>query len=190
MIPLDHSSSNPQVQMDIVVRRAKIDDWEAVWKLAQASTLAAHWEREAYWRYLTVETAADSQAKALFVACVCAPARKLFLDLAMGQIVGVAAFSAIAGFGEGESTLENMAVAGPWQRQGIGARLLTGGTLWSRAHANRYMFLEVRESNLAAIALYQRDGFRVVGCRPAYYSEPEEDALQMRKALAPTALGG
>jgi ribosomal-protein-alanine N-acetyltransferase len=37
--------------------------------------------------------------------------------------------------------------------------------------------LEVRRSNAAAIALYERLGFRVCAVRPRYYSRPDEDAL-------------
>jgi ribosomal-protein-alanine N-acetyltransferase len=37
--------------------------------------------------------------------------------------------------------------------------------------------LEVRRSNTAAIALYERLGFRVCAVRPGYYSKPDEDAL-------------
>jgi ribosomal-protein-alanine N-acetyltransferase len=83
-----------------------------------------------------------------------------------------------------------MAVAGPWQKQGIGGRLLSAGLLWCRAQAAARVFLEVRESNRAAIALYERAGFSVVGNRPGYYREPLEDGLQMRKVLGLVARSG
>ena len=47
------------------------------------------------------------------------------------------------------------------------------------------VFLEVRESNHAAQALYLRHGFRPVGQRPHYYRNPLEDALVLRLALTP-----
>ena len=94
---------------------------------------------------------------------------------------GFAAFSAILTVGAGESTLENMAVALAWQKQGIGKRLLTAGLLWCRAQASDTVFLEVRQSNQAAITLYERAGFLAVGNRPGYYREPTEDGLQMQK---------
>ena len=37
--------------------------------------------------------------------------------------------------------------------------------------------LEVRASNTAAFALYERLGFHVAATRPGYYTKPEEDAL-------------
>jgi ribosomal-protein-alanine N-acetyltransferase len=108
----------------------------------------------------------------------------------VGGLVGFAAFSAIMTVGAGESTLENMAVAGAWQRKGIGSRLLASGLLWCRAHAAATVFLEVRASNRVAIALYERTGFSAVGNRPGYYREPAEDGLQMQKALGLAARAG
>jgi ribosomal-protein-alanine N-acetyltransferase len=45
------------------------------------------------------------------------------------------------------------------------------------------VFIEVRPSNKAAIALYRKLGFHVIGNRPNYYPESSEDALVMRKQL-------
>ena len=46
-----------------------------------------------------------------------------------------------------------------------------------------FLLLEVRVSNMPAIALYNKLGFEQVGCRPKYYSNPREDALVLRKEL-------
>lgn len=46
----------------------------------------------------------------------------------------------------------------------------------------RNVFLEVRESNKDAIALYEKKGFRAVSRKPSFYSYPAEDALVMQKA--------
>jgi ribosomal-protein-alanine N-acetyltransferase len=48
-----------------------------------------------------------------------------------------------------------------------------------KAHPGE-VFLEVRESNTAARALYAKLGFSDAGTRPKYYSEPEESAVVMR----------
>ncbi|MHB1675403.1 MAG: GNAT family N-acetyltransferase [Acidobacteriaceae bacterium] len=189
--------SNPAA--GLVVRRAELGEVEAVLesvvKLARASATAAGWSREAFYPYMATDEAGGAlQAKALFVACAGAgrtsPIARENPKEAAEQIVGFVAFSAIPSIGGGESTLENMAVAEPWQKQGIGGRLLSAGLLWCRAHAAGTVFLEVRESNRAAIALYQRAGFSAVGNRPGYYREPLEDGLQMRKALGPVARSG
>ena len=55
----------------------------------------------------------------------------------------------------------------------------------AREHGARSMFLEVRPSNLPALRLYERYGFRNIGCRRGYYPahEGREDAIVMRIAL-------
>jgi ribosomal-protein-alanine N-acetyltransferase len=47
------------------------------------------------------------------------------------------------------------------------------------------IFLEVRESNLAAQKLYQSCGFEQYSRRKAYYSDPAEDALLYRFLCTP-----
>ena len=50
----------------------------------------------------------------------------------------------------------------------------------------RTAFLEVRESNRAARALYASRGFTEIGRRQAYYRRPVEDALVLRRVLEVT----
>ena len=174
----------------IVVRRAELEEIESVWELAEASATAARWSRAAFTPYVgAVGDSGALQAKAMFVAWANAsggaaePVGEDAPTVPMRRIIGFAAFSCIMTVGAGESTLENMVVATRWQRQGVGRRLLADGLLWCRAHAARAAFLEVRTSNRAAIALYERAGFSVVGNRPGYYRDPVEDGLQMQKSL-------
>ncbi len=47
----------------------------------------------------------------------------------------------------------------------------------------RMLFLEVRETNSAAISFYEKHGFVRDGCRPAYYQNPTEAAVLMRREL-------
>ncbi|HET9099612.1 MAG TPA: GNAT family N-acetyltransferase [Acidobacteriaceae bacterium] len=184
----------PASGQGIVIRRANLGEVETVLEsvrnLAAASATAAHWSRVVWHPYLAPDVASSVlQAKALLLAVAHSdvggttkidgenpPATR-------ERILGFAAFSTIMAVDAGESTLENMVVAKPWQRQGIGWRLLTAGQLWCRAHASRTVFLEVRKSNRTAIALYQQAGFSVVGSRPGYYRDPTEDGLQMQKWL-------
>lgn len=74
-----------------------------------------------------------------------------------------------------EREILNVAVARQFRRHGI-ATLLLRHALASRA----IYFLEVRESNLGAQALYRRLGFVEVGRRPKYYAHPEESAIVMQ----------
>ena len=198
-------SQVPTPASGVVIRRAELDEvetvLESVWELANASATAAHWPRAALYPYVATDEASGAlQAKAIFLACVTGATpsptqaggdKPISPPIAaMDGIVGFAAFSAIMTVGGGESTLENMAVATPWQRQGVGRRLLADGLLWCRAHAAGMVFLEVRASNRAAITLYEGAGFSVVGNRPGYYREPTEDGLQMKKPLGFAARDG
>jgi ribosomal-protein-alanine N-acetyltransferase len=84
-----------------------------------------------------------------------------------------------------ESELANLAVSRLMQHQGLGKRLLRDVVSAARAQGGKEMFLEVRASNAAAIALYSGEGFTAVGRRVRYYSRPIEDAIVMRLDLRP-----
>jgi ribosomal-protein-alanine N-acetyltransferase len=82
-----------------------------------------------------------------------------------------------------EVHLLNLCVARADQRQGWGTALLAASMATARASGFAAMLLEVRPSNLPAIALYQRHGFSLIGRRKNYYPAPDgrrEDALVMR----------
>jgi ribosomal-protein-alanine N-acetyltransferase len=82
-----------------------------------------------------------------------------------------------------EGEILNLAVLPKARRKGI-ARGLLHEALGSIAAAGvTEAYLEVRQSNGEAIALYQSHGFRPVGVRPDYYRDPREDALVLRAPL-------
>jgi ribosomal-protein-alanine N-acetyltransferase len=91
-------------------------------------------------------------------------------------------------FAPGETQLLNLTVAPEVRRLGIGRTLLGRFLADARARGAEQCFLEVRESNLPAIALYTREGFLPVARRIGYYPSagagPRENALVMRRALA------
>jgi [ribosomal protein S18]-alanine N-acetyltransferase len=89
----------------------------------------------------------------------------------------------VAGTGE----VLNLAVAPELRRRGIGGALLEAGLVALKRRRVEEVFLEVRESNRSALALYQAYGFRPVGQRAAYYRNPKEDALVLRLELAQRA---
>ena len=76
-----------------------------------------------------------------------------------------------------EWEIENMAVSGPARRHGLGTRLLGEFLDRARVGGAQAVFLEVRESNHAARALYEKWAFVESGRRKAYYREPVEDAI-------------
>ncbi len=78
----------------------------------------------------------------------------------------------------GELQIQNLATLPQLRRRGIAASLLSHAIARSREQGLNSIWLEVRISNRAAIALYQRFGFSANGTRSAYYADGE-DALIM-----------
>jgi ribosomal-protein-alanine N-acetyltransferase len=79
----------------------------------------------------------------------------------------------------------NLAVAPDWRRRGVASALLTRLLADTRDDEQRGYTLEVRVSNVGAISLYERFGFRPRGVRRGYYTDNREDALIMWRDPAP-----
>jgi ribosomal-protein-alanine N-acetyltransferase len=73
--------------------------------------------------------------------------------------------------------LMNIAVAPDHRRRGVATRLME--SMFEQAGEDARFTLEVRTSNAAAIAMYERFGFRPSGHRRRYYHDNGEDALVM-----------
>ncbi|HEX3853911.1 MAG TPA: ribosomal protein S18-alanine N-acetyltransferase [Polyangiaceae bacterium] len=71
------------------------------------------------------------------------------------------------------------------RRRGLARSLLSALVTYAREQRKRLVLLEVRQSNLAALALYESSGFQTTGVRRGYYSDTGEDALEMRITLNP-----
>lgn len=82
-----------------------------------------------------------------------------------------------------EWELENIIVASAARRKGLGKRFLETLLSTAKQSNGEAVFLEVRESNLAARSLYERMGFQQTGTRNSYYSNPSEDAILYRSDL-------
>ncbi len=95
----------------------------------------------------------------------------LFLENA--RLVGYISVYHLAG----ELEILNIAVSREQRRRGFGLRLLTEALRQGRERGLERAVLEVRTSNAAAIALYERLGFSLAGKRPGYYEDTGEDAL-------------
>jgi ribosomal-protein-alanine N-acetyltransferase len=90
----------------------------------------------------------------------------------------------------GEAQILNVSVVPDSRREGLGRALVRQFIDDARRLGAEQCFLEVRVSNSAAIALYERAGFTRVARRGGYYPPmgpgvPREDALVMRMALTP-----
>jgi len=95
------------------------------------------------------------------------------------QVQGFAVAAVVGGVAE----LESMAVGPAVRRRGLGRRLLSDLAAELGRSAVAEIWLEVRVSNQAAIALYRGAGFEETGRRRAYYRDPVEDAVLMRLVL-------
>jgi [ribosomal protein S18]-alanine N-acetyltransferase len=82
-----------------------------------------------------------------------------------------------------EWEIENVVVTNSRRGQGLGKQLLDEFLEVSQKEGARTIFLEVRESNLAARRLYEKCGFVENGRRQRYYKEPEEDAILYELSL-------
>lgn len=98
-------------------------------------------------------------------------------------LVGYGVLSVAAG----EAHLLNLCIAPSSQGHGLGAHLLGKMVELARWHRAQRIFLEVRPSNRAAVALYDRAGFNEIGRRPNYYpaDRGREDALVLALELLP-----
>jgi len=76
-----------------------------------------------------------------------------------------------------ELHINTIAVDPALRRHGLATRLIRHVMAEAALGGARRATLEVRRSNTAALALYERLGFAVCAVRPGYYSAPDEDAL-------------
>ncbi len=83
-----------------------------------------------------------------------------------------------------EGVLMNLTVHPDYRRQGI-ANMIFGNAIEDlRTNGCRFLFLEVRISNIAAKKLYEKLHFKVIGTRKDYYLRPTEDAVVMMRELS------
>lgn len=78
-----------------------------------------------------------------------------------------------------EADITNVAVLPAYRKKGIARKLLQQLLDEARQQGIYSIYLEVRDSNAAAITLYKHAGFKEVGKRKNYYEHPQEDARLM-----------
>lgn len=79
----------------------------------------------------------------------------------------------------GEAEITNVCVAPKYRKQGVAKELLKSFIEMARKDNTDIFFLEVRESNAGAIALYEGFGFKNIGLRKNFYERPMENAIVM-----------
>jgi ribosomal-protein-alanine N-acetyltransferase len=144
-----------------------ITDVPAMMDLERQSPAAAHWSR--------------GQHEGLFVTADGQPQSERFALVVEdeGESPEILAFL-VAHRVDLEWELENIVVAAAVRRRGVGTHLLGEFVAHARGEQGSGIFLEVRESNHSARALYRKAGFEEVGLRKSYYSNPVEDAILCR----------
>jgi ribosomal-protein-alanine N-acetyltransferase len=152
--------------MSFTLRRLDLDDLDAVDRIERAS-YPAPWSR------------------AMFAGELAKPSS---LSLAAvdeeGAVIGYLVLSRYVDAWH----VMNVAVDPAWRRRGVASALLSRLLADTRGDTERGYTLEVRVSNVEAIRLYERFGFRSRGVRRGYYTDNREDALVMwRDADSPVA---
>lgn len=106
--------------------------------------------------------------------------RNFFVVEVGGQLVAAIHWRTIVP----EAEILDIAVRADHRRCGHAAFLLQEFLRHARATGVRKMFLEVRESNVAALALYRKFNFVLTGRRKNYYRNPREAALLLHLVLS------
>ncbi len=96
-----------------------------------------------------------------------------------GKIIGYICTKQISD----EAHLMNLTVQSDYRRQGIATALFEDAKRDLYKNGCRFLYLEVRISNIAAKKMYEKLHFRIVGTRKDYYINPAENALIMMLEL-------
>lgn len=140
----------------VSVRRAVPADLDGIRKVEDAS-FAHPWNTDA------------------FAEAMAAPGMDVLVAAAGSEVAGHAVIAARGG----DAELANLAVGTAHRGAGVGEVLLARAVDVARGRGARRVLLAVRVSNLAAIRLYERFGFRGIGNHESYYKDPSEDARIM-----------
>jgi ribosomal-protein-alanine N-acetyltransferase len=140
------------------VRPYRPGDAEVISEICRQSPQAAQWTKESYEK-------AHSSGQIVLIAEL------------NGQIRGFL----VARIAGDEAEILNAAVDTAHRRQGIGTALLEAVVMAAQVHHVRNIYLEVRESNFAAISFYSQLGLEKIAERRGYYSSPTENAVVMKK---------
>ena len=138
----------------------------------EKSCFSTHWDEETYEKILG---GVDEWLQKNKAATTLPPYAPFGLKDEKGRLIAYAALVICQAAKELE--VHNVAVDSEFRGQGLG-RLLFSECLKQAAQTGiETGVLEVRPSNTAAIALYEKTGFRQTGVRPRYYADTGEDAL-------------
>lgn len=144
--------------MDTVIRRMTNTDVDEVVRLEALSYGEHHWSRESFFNEL------DNNLAHYYCA----------VDTE-GTLLGYAGSWHIVD----EAHITTLSVHPNFRKKGIAQKLLFQIIDDCYKNKIKYITLEVRESNIPAISLYMKNGFKSIGTRKGYYQDNNEDALIM-----------
>lgn len=144
------------------IREFRAEDAPALTSILRDSPEAANWTQASYREWMN------------------SPGAVAFVSEGDGRVTGFIIGRQVVD----EAEVVNLAVAPQARRKGQGGALLKAALDEFRARGASRVFLEVRESNLAARAFYAKHGFSQAGKRLNYYRKPEEAAIVMEMKLA------
>ncbi len=139
--------------MKVSIRSAVATDVPALLAIEQQAPTAAHWSAAEYAKLVNTGVVLIAETEGRASGFICA---KKITD---------------------EWEIENVVVAPGCFRRGIAGQLIRELSDLAKSENAGSIFLEVRESNVAARSLYAKHGFREIGRRRAYYRDPHEDAI-------------
>lgn len=168
--PTAVGSTGKAAEISRRVRPFRTHDIEAVLAIGAESPEAAAWSREGYEKLLE-----QSGTVALVVEAPSGEAQRRAVAFLTGRVIAA------------EAEILNLAVALDSRRRGYATALLQAAVEGFELRGAEAVYLEVRQSNAAAIAFYQQHGFDGTGVRQGYYRQPDEAAVIMSKSLKGTA---
>lgn len=147
--------------MEVSIRNMRLQDIPEVLRV-EKSSFTTPWS---YW---------------IFFQELVSPDRYYIVAETQGRLAGYAGMQWVID----EGHITNIAVKPLYRRKGIGSELLASLIKKAREKNLKFLTLEVRESNQAAINLYKKFGFKVEGVRKNYYLNPTENGIIMTLYLS------
>jgi ribosomal-protein-alanine N-acetyltransferase len=157
--------ADPSPFPELALRRARAEDVSRIMEIEKEGFLHP-WSRE------LIERELGHAWSQLLLACEAGPEGE-------ERVLGYIVFWLV----HDEVHVLNVATSLEARRRGVGRALMAAAEEAGKARGARVSTLEVRRSNVAALALYRAIGYRQVGIRPNYYAEEQEDAIVMVKTL-------
>ena len=145
-------------------------------ELDHLSLASAHWSRQQYEGLLATNDPESPPSRFILVVVDAHETHGETISDAPHRMLAFLVARRI----DDEWELENIVVAQEFRRRGLGTRLLREFIDHARGKNASAIFLEVRQSNQPARALYRQAGFLEMGSRRSYYGSPQEDAILYR----------